>query len=136
MESIPLFVYLFFLKLLNLRLVNQVSVPDWISKNPKFKIGCIRGLIDTDGGVFMLKTGNINVNLTNGSDPLLDFFENFCKENDIHCTRETEHRPQVRIKRINDVKKFLDLVKPIKLEELKKVNPDGVHSFFAKEGKI
>lgn len=30
----------------------QVSIPKWILKNKNYMIGCVRGLIDTDGGVY------------------------------------------------------------------------------------
>jgi hypothetical protein len=33
----------------------QVSIPDWIYSSLQFKIACIRGLMDTDGGVFLYK---------------------------------------------------------------------------------
>ncbi len=58
----------------------QVGVPDWIKNSYSFKIACLRGLMDTDGGVFM---HNYNVNgkkynykkicFSNRSIPLLIF---------------------------------------------------------------
>lgn len=30
----------------------QVGVPDWIQKNPSYRIRCLRGMVDTDGGIF------------------------------------------------------------------------------------
>lgn len=30
----------------------QVSIPKWIMENKKFRIACLRGLVDTDGGVY------------------------------------------------------------------------------------
>lgn len=30
----------------------QVGVPDWIQKNDAYRTACLRGLIDTDGGIF------------------------------------------------------------------------------------
>ena len=31
----------------------QVDVPDWIKGESEYKIACLRGLMDTDGGVFI-----------------------------------------------------------------------------------
>ncbi|MBI4065046.1 hypothetical protein HY409_01615 [Candidatus Gottesmanbacteria bacterium] len=30
----------------------QVDVPQWIKENPTYRIACLRGLVDTDGGIF------------------------------------------------------------------------------------
>lgn len=34
------------------KIKNRVDIPEWIKKNKKFMIGCVRGLIDTDGSVY------------------------------------------------------------------------------------
>ncbi len=33
----------------------QVGVPDWIKNSQEYKVACLRGLMDTDGGVFLHK---------------------------------------------------------------------------------
>jgi hypothetical protein len=57
---------------------NQIGVPKWILKNNKFKISCLRGLIDTDGSFYSYKHKvngkiyeNYAVDFTNRSLPLL-----------------------------------------------------------------
>ena len=58
----------------------QVGVPEWISKNLTYSRWCLRGLMDTDGGVFLDKY-TVNgkqycykkVCFTNKSMPLIDF---------------------------------------------------------------
>lgn len=58
----------------------QVDVPDWIKSNSSYRIACIRGLMDTDGGVFFHRY-KINgkeyvyrkICFTNRSIPLLIF---------------------------------------------------------------
>lgn len=59
---------------------NQVGVPGWISKNPLYGIACIRGLIDTDGGLYYHKYNvkgktytYLKLGFTNRSRPLLKF---------------------------------------------------------------
>ncbi|OGM77015.1 hypothetical protein A2210_02830 [Candidatus Woesebacteria bacterium RIFOXYA1_FULL_40_18] len=70
---------------------NQVDVPGWIKSNVKYRARCLRGLMDTDGGVFVHKyksNGKIyrykKVNFTNRSIPLLKFVYNTLKELNFH----------------------------------------------------
>lgn len=52
------------LHLLGLPIGNKVrqgfDIPDWIRRNPKFQVACVRGLVDTDGSIFnhVYKVGN------------------------------------------------------------------------------
>lgn len=61
---------------------NQVDVPSWIKRNQEYSKSCLRGLVDTDGGVYYhhhiscgCKSFNIGLCFTNKSKPLLDFVE-------------------------------------------------------------
>ena len=67
----------------------QVGVPSWIYQNQAYRISCLRGLMDTDGGIFMHR---YKVNgkeyiyrklcFVNRSIPLLNFvYETFKKLN-------------------------------------------------------
>jgi intein/homing endonuclease len=65
----------------------QVDVPDWIKKSKEFRIACVRGLMDTDGGVFLHKykvNGKVyaykKICFTNRSVPLLIFVNDVLKE--------------------------------------------------------
>lgn len=65
----------------------QVDVPDWIKNSKEFRIACLRGLMDTDGGVFLHKykvNGKIydykKICFTNRSVPLLVFVNDVLKE--------------------------------------------------------
>jgi len=60
----------------------QVDVPDWIKKVQIFRVACLRGLMDTDGGVFVHKykvNGKLyqykKICFTNRSVPLLIFIK-------------------------------------------------------------
>ncbi len=35
------------------KVIQQVDVPDWVKSYPLYRIACVRGLMDTDGGVFL-----------------------------------------------------------------------------------
>jgi len=60
----------------------QVDVPEWIEDKVDFKIACVRGLMDTDGGVFIHKYKvnekeykYLKISFSNRSEPLLHFVE-------------------------------------------------------------
>ena len=61
---------------------HQAGVPVWIERNTNFSKHCLRGLIDTDGGVYYhrhrtrgYKCFNIGLCFTSRSLPLIDFAE-------------------------------------------------------------
>lgn len=73
-----------YLKSLDLKIGNkvkqQVGVPDWVASNKEYKTACLRGLMDTDGGVFLHRHKVNNkgysyrkIAFTNRSMPLLSF---------------------------------------------------------------
>ncbi|MFH1968633.1 MAG: LAGLIDADG family homing endonuclease [bacterium] len=69
----------------------QVDVPDWIKVNKSFSKHCLRGLIDTDGCVYIHKHRsngcnclNIGLNFSNKSTPLLKFVYNTLEEFKFH----------------------------------------------------
>lgn len=69
----------------------QVDVPDWIKNDQLFSRWCVRGLIDTDGGIFTnsyVINGKSYVypktNFTNASQPLLNFVYNTLSKNGFH----------------------------------------------------
>lgn len=62
---------------------HQVGVPDWIKNRIELSRSCLRGLIDTDGGVYYhshkshgYQYFNIGLAFTNKSLPLLNFVKN------------------------------------------------------------
>lgn len=65
----------------------QVDVPNWIKNNPYYKIACVRGLMDTDGGIFLHRY-KVNgkeyayrkICFTNRSIPLLIFVKETLEE--------------------------------------------------------
>ncbi len=65
----------------------QVDVPDWVKNSKKYRIACLRGLMDTDGGVFLHKY-KVNLKVysyrkicfSNRSIPLLIFVKSTLEE--------------------------------------------------------
>ncbi len=73
---------------------NQVDVSNWIKKNAKYSKDCLRGLIDTDGGVYYhqhsngkWESFNIGLCFTNKSKPLLAFVEKVLISEGFHPKR-------------------------------------------------
>lgn len=65
----------------------QVGVPGWVAENKNFRIACVRGLMDTDGGIFIhkYKVGGkeykyLKLCFTNRSIPLLNFVKDVLSE--------------------------------------------------------
>lgn len=65
------------------KLKSQVTIPAWINQNPKFLQACLRGLIDTDGGVNNMSNKDpklARISFTNHNKQLLkDTREGFIK---------------------------------------------------------
>ena len=110
------------------KVLNCVSVPDWIKQKDEFKISCLRGLIDTDGSIYLRNTQkSIGINFKNSSLPLVKDFKSMCdslgiKTQDIPKPK-ISHDPktgksyrgyQVTIENKFEVTKFLYVVKPKK----------------------
>lgn len=126
---------------------NQVSVPNWIKKDPNWiknnqeewekiyhtrVIRCLRGLMDTDGYIFVShkKKSNytcIGIQFSNGSKPLVKDFKEMCESIGINTskvssytgtsekgTKYTAYRTRTSSK--IQVKNFLEIVKPMKWE--------------------
>ena len=62
------------------KIKNQVGVPFWIQETLEYRVACLRGLMDTDGGVYFhnYRSGGkdyryLKLAFTNCSKPLLDF---------------------------------------------------------------
>lgn len=80
----------YFLKLglkIGSKVKQQVDVPEWIKNNSRYKTACLRGLMDTDGGVFLHKYQVNNkkyaykkISFANRSIPLIGFVQSTLNE--------------------------------------------------------
>lgn len=132
---------------------NQISVPNWIKKDElwiinnqknwelKYRslvIGCLRGLVDTDGSIYVDHFNKIiGIGFKNASISLVHDFKEMCKSLKIRTGKITESpyiskssnkiyiAYQVLIRAKNHVKKFLELIRPkkweFKREEIEKI---------------
>ncbi len=97
------------------KIKQQIDIPDWIKRNKKYAIACLRGLIDTDGCVFTHSykvKGKIysykKISFTSYSDPLRQSVFNILKSNGFNP--RFAQRKDVRLDSIKDVQRYFQLV--------------------------
>ena len=96
----------------------QVQVPSWIQTSKKFRISCVRGLMDTDGGIFLHKYKVREKNyiykkicFSNRSIPLLNFVFDVLKESGFSPKlRDNVENTSVWLYNTNEVSKYLELI--------------------------
>jgi len=97
---------------------NQVGVPNWIKLDTKYRIYCLRGLMDTDGGIFIHKY-NVGgktysypkANFSNHSIPLLTFVYETLKELEFHPKMvKNVVNKGVWLYNSHEIEKYLDIV--------------------------
>ncbi len=104
---------------------NQVGVPLWIKKNHRFIIPCLKGLIDTDGSIYIARRENsIHINFKNNSKPLVEDFRDMCDTLQIRASKVHSGWTHSRGKRFRHFKvsicakeqaaKFIYIVNPMK----------------------
>lgn len=103
----------------------QVDIPRWIIKDKKFKIACLRGLMDTDGSIFThnYKVGGKvysykKISFTNLSQPLRMSVYGIMKE--IGLNPRLAQNKDVRLDSQEDVKKYFKSVYSHNLKHLKR----------------
>ena len=96
----------------------QVDVPVWVLEKKRYRISCLRGLMDTDGGVFLhrYKVGGKEykyrkISFSNRSAPLLLFVSNTLTELGFtpKIIDKVENK-KVWLYNTNEVKRYLEVV--------------------------
>jgi hypothetical protein len=97
------------------KVAHQVDVPAWIFDDEKYMHSCLRGLMDTDGGVYLHKykvNGKsyqyIKMCYTSYSEPLLYAVEKILKHFDFNPKNDEKKR--VYLHRSNEVHKYFKKV--------------------------
>lgn len=105
---------------------DQVTVPKWITDDQQFKVACLRGLIDTDGGVYYHKRiinstvyFNLGLCFSNSSVPLINFVSKALKELGLASKIKGAH---VYLYRIDEVLEYADKVKFHNQHHIKRLN--------------
>ena len=89
---------------------NQVDVPGWINEKLEYRLACLRGLMDTDGGLYSHCYNSngknykyMKLSFSNCSRPLLDFVFNVLKSLNFKVYLNEVH---VSIYAASDVKRY------------------------------
>lgn len=96
----------------------QVRVPQWVKDNVDYRKACLRGLVDTDGGIFLHKYvvnrkeyGYKKLSFSNRSLPLIDFAFETLKEIGLHPFKKTEFATkQVWLYNHKETKAYLEII--------------------------
>jgi len=93
----------------------QVGVPLWVQNNFRFSLRCLRGLMDTDGGIFIHRYKVAGkeyqyqkICFTNKSQPLLDFVYDTLEK--IGLTPKYQGEKRVWLYSAEEVDKYLKIV--------------------------
>lgn len=99
--------------------LQKVSVPTWIQENEEYKINCLRGLIETDGAIYIdrgYRMAIFSTIIPNLAEDVFNLINSLGFKSRLYKIPEKKsthgHKYQVRLSK--DVQRFLDIVKPNK----------------------
>jgi len=113
------------------KIKNQVTIPNWIYKDNRLLRACIRGLVDTDGSVYELKThwpGIWQICFTNKNMILLNDFKKSLAKLEVGCSNiyVGKKTPKIYITKKADVRKFYKEIGFSNIKHRNKLKPRGV----------
>ncbi len=95
------------------KIKNQLGIPDWVKQNKEYAKACIRGLIDTDGCIYICKREKQKyVKFTNRNKKLLDDFAKIAK--DLGYSFANANKENKTLYRKAEVVRFINEIKPCK----------------------
>lgn len=94
------------------KVAHQVKIPEWIMKNQKYSRACLRGLFDTDGGIYIHKHGggrwnNLGWCFTNHSLPLVTGVKKILLSNKI---KPRGDKRKVFLYAVPEIRKFMNII--------------------------
>lgn len=95
---------------------HQVGVPVWIKRSRKYLLACVRGLVDTDGSIYLHRY-KVNgkwytypkLSFANRSIPLLQFMSSALRTFDMN-PRLTKNKEDVRLDSKKDMQSYFTLI--------------------------
>lgn len=102
----------------------QVAIPSWIFQKRAFQFACLRGLIDTDGSVYRLKSGSIQISFKNFSYPLLYGVRNIFRINGFHPSKISSN--SVYLTRKDEIERYF--------KEISTSNPKHLDKYLKHKG--
>lgn len=95
------------------KIKNQLGIPKWIKLNNGYSKTCIRGLVDTDGCIFICKREKQKyVNFTNHNKQLFNDFKEVTRN--LGYSFAKSNKTNTRLYRKEEVVKFINDIKPFK----------------------
>ncbi|MDP2631123.1 MAG: LAGLIDADG family homing endonuclease [Candidatus Uhrbacteria bacterium] len=85
----------------------QVDVPSWVRDNVAYSKGFIRGFFDTDGSIYRLRNGSVQMSFSNRSKPLLDSLRRMLLELSFHPSKSTH---VFYLTRKKDLQKYISVI--------------------------
>ena len=105
------------------KVTNQVTIPEWIFEKREYVIECLKGLLDTDGSIYISKKSrHFRISFGSASKPLVFGFKKLCELIEINSSRPIEAEAEntieiawiTQITKIEDVVNFINIINPIK----------------------
>ena len=107
------------------KIKQQFDIPDWIKTRKAYRLACVRGLIDTDGSVFMHRyfvNGKSyaykKLSFTSLSTPLTLSVHHILTEIGLHP--RLDQGKNVRLESVGDVRNYFQIVRPRNPKHLKR----------------
>jgi hypothetical protein len=107
------------------KIKQRIDIPDWIKRNQQYAIACVRGLLDTDGCVFIhcYKSNNKwyaykKLSFTSYSEPLRNSV--FCILKNLKLKPRLAQRKDVRLDSQEDMKRYFKIFGSHNPKNLKK----------------
>jgi len=99
------------------KVLRQVDFPEWISRKSQYQIACVRGLFDTDGGIYFhkhwtkgIKYRNLGLCFTSWSKPLLRSVSRVLAE--LGIKHSVYKEAYLYVYNLEDIKKFFRIFQP------------------------
>jgi len=95
----------------------RVSIPEWIKENKKYAVNCLRGLLETDGSVYLdrgYKMAMFTTIIPNLANDILNAITSFGFKPRLYKINQTNKSDLYHIRISRNVSQFLKLIKPEK----------------------
>lgn len=114
------------------KIKRQIDFPKWIWGRPEYQIACVRGLFDTDGGIYFhnhwtkgIKYRNLGLCFTSWSKPLLRSVSKVLSKFKIkHSVREAGY---IYVYDLNEIRKYFKIFQPHNSKFYKKLEYHESH---------
>lgn len=107
------------------KIKHQIDIPGWITKNKKFSASCVRGLIDTDGCIYIDKHNyknkvykNICLDFTSASKNLLNSVYQIFTNLELEPKK---YEKSIKIRKRKNVIKYFKIIGPHNIKHINKL---------------